>query len=428
MQPPDEILGPVTVEQWVPGGNGLARWQGKATFLPDTVPGDEVRFRVTDDKGRHQFGEVTEVLTPSQHRQPSPCPHFPGCGGCQWLEGETSLQEATKQRIVEDAFANAQRQAAKRDLTLGECSAEPIVTLAQRNYRMRAVLHGACIDGKWRLGFYRRGSRDLVSIDDCQVLAPELMAARVALEASPLIQKAQPRLAHLLGGYRDRHTAQAADPGGAVVDVWLPERNKRGRFLTWSEPSGVQELQHPATRYRLVGEANVAIRVDAFLQAHRDAPTFLYDFIQHWTEYNRLQFILDIYGGVGLYGLAARNAGVPQIAGCDTSEASITCARSIEAESWRYERMDAEGFLRSKANRHADGIIVNPPRVGLSKPVVEGLSHHQAPSMLYVSCNPQTLGRDVVRLAEGGWRVESVQPVDLFPETHHVETIVGLAR
>ncbi len=358
----------LTIDSLAYGGDGVGRFEGKVCFVPFTAPGDVVRVRVRRDHARFTRAEAVEILQPSPLRTTPRCAHFGTCGGCQWQHLRYDAQLEAKAEIVRSALARVGGTAA---------GVEPVMSSAEEyGYRRRARLHS----GGGRMGYFARGSHDIVDIEACPVLEPALEAA---LER-----------------------ARSVCPEGAV-DI-----------ETGLEGVGIR-CRKGAGRAR-----------GAFRQANRSINTVLRSTVRDLLR-ARVPAggrVLDLYCGDGNLTMDVAAAGM-QVDGYDAGAAVVRRARRRAEERGltqaRYHREQVEQTLLSVPGRSWDAVVVDPPRTGLGD-LAEALGSMGVPVVVYVSCSPPTLARDIGTLAAWGYSLSHVQPLDMFPQTFHVETVAVL--
>lgn len=400
-----QVSPPLEVASLANGGEGIVRWEGKVYFVADTAPGDVVRIRPTIEKKTHGFAVVHSMEERSSLRRPSPCEHFPACGGCSWLHLPEEVQREAKARFVAERFRNL----------LSPEEIEPLRFLPMSlAYRHRATFHRG--PGGW--GFYRAGTNEVEALRECHVVTPELLAAlKVATEQPATLGDASSLVA--LSDGEDVHLMATGD------------RSKPPGMLRYAEGA----LTSLASNRYLSGElrgAAYAMRVDAFVQNCPAACELLANEVRRWTEEVQPQRVLDLYGGIGLHGLVAAQGGAA-VTTVESNAIATACAietgrrNGYEAAQWEPVTTTVEAYCPDRPQSH-DHCIVNPPRTGLSRRVADRLKASALKSILYVSCDPATQARDVARLASGGYSLMRLQPLDIFPQTSHVECVAALQR
>jgi len=382
----DEIE--LDIEKLVAGGDGLGRWQGIPLFVPRSAPGDRVRVRISERRASFGRAEIVEILSPGTGRRPPPCVHFADCGGCdlQHLDERTQLRAKCAAALETLRRLSRQPLPAPREIVAGE----PF------GYRLRTQVHLETTPSGIAVGYHARGSRRLVPISACPVLAPELEAAVLGL-AGALEPPVPSRVDLALG---DGGEVAAAPPLAAL----------QGRELV-----------------RRIGEFDYRYDARCFFQGHVG---LLPRFVELVVGAAEGELAYDLYGGVGLFALplARRYRRVVMVEGDRVAtryaRKNIEAARAggVEVETRAVESWIARGL-----HFGADRVVVDPPREGLP-PAVRRLLLARPPRRLtYVSCHPAALARDLAELATG-FAIESLVFVDLFPQTGHLETIVQLSR
>jgi 23S rRNA (uracil1939-C5)-methyltransferase len=409
------------------GGDGVGRLaDGRVAFVPRTAPGDEVRIDVTRDGGRWVRGEVAEVLSASPLRRDPPCPLFERCGGCQLQHLDYPAQLEAKARIVTDALERIGGRAVARS------HVEP--SPLEFHYRNRVTftlrrLRG----GRVVAGFHERARPARVLDVDARCLLPEPAVVR----AWGTLREAWGSGARRLpDGGELRLTLRAGD-GGVLLAV-------EGGGEAWPEAAELLEavpalssLWHraglPAAAWRhLAGESTlddhwfeeaVPVGPRAFVQVNREAAVGLHRSVLDEVGDPAGRHIVDAYAGTAAYGRRlARQGG--RVTAIELDSEAVDVARRAAPPGLAVIQGTVEAHL--PAALPADLVILNPPRSGLDRAVPEVLRQHPVPRLVYVSCDPATLARDLARLGED-YEVKRIVAFDLFPQTAHVESVVTLA-
>jgi len=378
----------VEVERILPGGMGLAHANGKTVFVSLAAPGDRVRVRVEREQGNVLFAVIEEILAPSPLRIEPACPYFGRCGGCDFQQLTYEAQLAAKAEIIRDCLHRIARL---------EDVPEIVVTPSPNNwrYRMRAMWQ---IDQDERtIGYYERGSRRVCDVVDCAVLRPELQAKLEAVRA----------------------TEWREFPSGLKhLDVVAGED-----AVSFAPPFAKFETQELSLTVR--GEV-YRYNAEAFFQIN---PSLLGPLIDFALADASGESALDLYSGVGLFTLplsrqfskvlaVEANSMATRFARRNLQEAGLSNARVITAT--------VTDWFRSGPTASVDFVLLDPPRAGAESAVINGILDLQPASISYVSCDPATLARDLKKLLAGGYALDSILAFDLFPQTHHVETVVRL--
>ena len=380
----------VEVERILPGGMGLAHAGGKTVFVSLAAPGDRVRVRIDRKQGELLFASIVEILTPSPVRTEPPCPYFGRCGGCDFQQLTYEAQLEAKAGIIRDCLHRIARL---------EDVPEIVVTPSPNNwrYRMRATWQ---IDRELRaIGYYERGSRRVCDVVDCAVLKPELQETLERVRATEWQQFP-----------RDlKHLDAVEGENGVSLSPPFAEFETNELSLT---------VRGEVYRYN----------ADAFFQIN---PSLLGALIEYAIGYASGATVLDLYCGVGLFTLplarqfqsvigVEANGTAARFARRNLQLAGLTNANVITAT--------VTDWFRSRAVGPVDFVLLDPPRAGAESAVIKGILDLQPRAISYVSCDPATLARDLRKLIDGGYVIESIAGFDLFPQTHHVETVVRLAR
>ncbi len=393
------------------GGDGVGRADGLVVFAPRTAPGDRIRATVERGK-RFARAESVDVLSPSADRVPPPCPHYEGdrCGGCQLQHLSADAQHRAKAGMIRDAF----ERIARRPMDLPEVRHG---TAAWR-YRTKLTLALRRSGSAWIAGLHRYDAPDeIFALDDCPITDERVVAVwRDVLAHGELLPDAKALRAsvRLLGdgaglvveggdGWSTARDLLAAIP--SLVAIWWIAGGPRGRRRLMADRGPGQE--HGASFTQVNAEVADMLRshVLALVKAHAPAR------------------VIDAYAGVGDTAEAIARRGASVVAIELDPAASRVAASRLPAGS-RAVADSVEHALT--AALPADLVLLNPPRAGAAAAVTRALEQSQpkARAIIYVSCDPATLARDVGRLPS--YRVASVVGFDMFPQTAHVETVCEL--
>jgi 23S rRNA (uracil1939-C5)-methyltransferase len=410
------------VEKPVAGGRMLARHEGQVVLVWGAIPGERVRARIERVGKGVAYATTEDVLSASADRRSTPGDWR--CGGNVFAHVAYSRQLQLKADIIRDAFSRIGR------LPLGTA---PVVTGSpETGYRMRARLHahGA------RLGFYREGSHELcdatstgqLSEGACDwlvraqaVLASQRLSGLAAVELSENVPGGV-RACHLeLQSHADvRRFAALAD---GLVGLSVSQIGRAGVERLAGDPMLAETLHARA------GEAPTAFRlrrhVRSFFQGNRFLLGTLLDRVVHHAGTGR---IVDLYAGVGLFGLGLAAAGaeaVTLVEGDPISGADLDANAAVFKGRARVVRQSVETFVGSRAAADAgDTFVLDPPRTGMSKEALVRMTGLRPARIVYVSCDVATLARDARLLVDAGYEIARLDAFDLFPRTGHVETLV----
>ena len=385
----------LTVERILPGGLGLAHAQGQTVLVALSAPGDCVRARVESVRGRVAFASIVEVVKPSPARVEPRCPYFGRCGGCDFQQLTYEAQLAAKVEIIRDCLRRVARVEPPEEIPI---TPSP----AAWNYRSRA---------RWQhdpvrnlLGYYERGTHRVVDVVECPVAAPEVEA----------------RLKHLRALMRegrlpeDAHEFEAvAGDAGVALDPPVEETDAR-------EQSRAVRGERYRFDARCFFQINHALLDALAAEGLREAAG------------GDGETALDLYSGVGLFTLplARRFSRVVAVEGnAPASEYARRNLADAELTNATVETSTVGDWLarNSRSLERVAFILLDPPRAGADTETVRGIIRLRPRRISYVSCDPATLARDLRALIEAGYEINSVRAFDMFPQTHHVETVAHLS-
>jgi 23S rRNA (uracil1939-C5)-methyltransferase len=422
----------VTVEKGVYRGLGLARHEGQVVFVPRGRPGDRLRVRVDDVTRGYVRAAVEEVLGPGPGVREPPCPFFAaGCGGCAYQH----VDYAAQLRLKEDVLREALRRA-------GVPWDEPIPVRPspEEGWRTRATLHFRDTPDALLLGFHQEGTHRLVPVGRCPQLSARMNGAAEALRAALAERPEWRRRARHLelaesldGGELVASVATDLDPPAAAAMAPLADAvpglrgfgaatgfGRRRRFLSLRGDPHVTSAVHGL---------HLRAHVESFFQANRFLVGDLVQAVLDAVPEGRP--VLDLYAGVGLFALPL-GLRSPEVRGLELHPVAVEDARAnVEAAGLGHVRIqqgDVQQELDALRTREDEAIVLDPPRAGAGPDVVERIAQRRPPVVVYVSCDPPTLGRDLHAFAAAGYRVRSMEAFDLFPDTFHVETVVRLTQ
>ena len=434
------------IEGYGSGGEGVARLEGQAVFVRGGLAGELCRVQLLKVGKTAAWGRVTEVLEPSPNRQTPDCPQFPRCGGCQLRHMTYSEELEFKRRRVEDALRRIG----------GWDGAVEVIHGAAAPDRYRNKIQFPVAEGP-RVGFFRARSHDVVDAPDC--LLQPLQVTRLRDAFLGWLQRYRvPVYDERAHAGLIRHFYVRVDRAGeslcAVVANGrsLPREKALIQALRQAEPglAGVLLSVNTEKTNVILGKEDLLLwgrdhleddlcgltfrlSVPSFFQVNRDQAEVLYGRALEFAGLTGRETVLDLYCGVGTITLCmARRAGraigaevVPQAiedAGANAVRNGVTNAEFLCADAGQAAAALAERGLRP------DVICVDPPRKGLALPVIEAVTEMAPDRLVYVSCDPATLARDVKLFAGRGYGIRRAEAVDMFPRTPHVETVVLLSK
>lgn len=391
------------------GGDALGRHEGKVIFVPYAMPGEEALVEIVEDKGSYARGRLVEILSPSPHRVDPPCPHFgPGkCGGCQWQHIAYQSQLELKAAVVGDQLARLGR--------LPNVPVKPIIpSLSPWHYRNH-VQFTVSDDG--RLGFVATDGRRVETVEICYLLHPLLEELLAALELE------LPELARL--------SLRAGANTGDQMMIF-ETHDDLPPALESDLPVSCVLLLSDGTPVNLIGNNYLTeavagrefhISASSFFQVNTAAAEELVRVVGEYLAPTGDETLLDAYCGVGTFALSLADK-VGQVIGIEEAAGAAADARLNASEMANVEFI--EGSVEAvlpKLDRPIDLVVLDPPRQGCKPEALTALIELAPRRIVYVSCDPATLARDARKLAGGGYRLLEVQPVDMFPQTYHIESV-----
>lgn len=410
----------VAVERLVAGGDGLGRVDdGRIVFVRGALPGEIVEATIVTAKRdflRAELRSVDDVDDVSPDRVLPSCPHRrDGCGGCGWMHYDVAAQLSAKAEIVRESLRRIGRldPATVDSIVVEGAAVDPF------GYRTTLRLTGLPSDEGGGVGF-REGRTDrVVAVDHCQVAHEQLSGLLRDLDVAPGVEL----------------TLRTSVATGATTARWTTPGDRRrrgerrGRVADGGRRpvSGLPPEVHIGDRAFLdecVAGVDLRVSAASFFQSGPDAAELLVDAVGRAApELDRAGHAVDAYGGVGLFAATVmRSSGHVTLvessrSACHDAEINLAgrSATVVRAEVGRWVRPDGVAPV--------DVVVADPARPGLARPGVTALAATRAPVLVLVSCDPVSLARDTMLLAEQGYRPERVEVLDLFPQTHHVETV-----
>ena len=428
-----EIIKELDITSLVHGGRGLGHYDGKAIFVPLTMPGDRVSCRVVKSKRRYAEADLIDVVEPSQLRREPPCPFFGSCGGCQWQHLPYAEQARWKERTFSDLMTRSKVLAADRIQSIAPAPDE-------WNYRNRVQFKCHHTAEGLVIGFYQHGSHFVVDVDDCRLVAPPIQRTLALLRNELSSLPCSDCLSQVDMACGDdgkvRIIFHSHPKGRRQLRSWLQEFAGHSHVSACIQSGGKETLEV------VCGESDLTVAVDrpeiflrygpgGFVQVNSAQNRNMVATMLELLALDGTENVLDLFCGMGNFSLpVARRAG--QVAGVEGYAPSIAYARKNAAfnhiSNVEFHAADASSIMaRYQTTGDLDLVILDPPRAGNYQ--VSGDLLKACPErILYVSCDPATLARDLVPLVQGGYEVISSQPFDLFPQTWHIESMTLLRR
>ncbi len=355
------------IEKLVHGGAGVGEIDGKIIFVPFSAPDDVLDVEITNDHVNFAEAEITKIIEGASCRVDPPCPVFGRCGGCQWQHISYDAQLEWKRLILVETL--------KR---IGKVDSDVLPTLAspkQWNYRNRIQLH---VDSRGRVGFYRTKSKEVVEFEKC-----------------------------------------------LIADERLNERlNSMRESLKFRSKGIALRLQEGPARHASLAASQGEAGGPSFSQINTEQNENLKKLVCEWMEEVPHESVLELYAGAGnfTFGLAKI---AKRVVASDIDGKSIKFAKERQREE---EARNIEFFCApaekaaAKFEAGCDAVLVDPPRTGCAE-AIEAIVNLQPKAVIYISCDPATLARDVKTFTLRGYTLKKSQPVDMFPQTFHIESV-----
>src|SRR5579863_9665131 len=413
------------------GGDGLARTsEGKTVFVPLVLPGEEVAIAVEEEKPGFLRANLNELVTPSEKRIQPGCPYFGSCGGCHYQHTDYENQVEIKRTILRETFLRTGKFEWQEEIVIHV--GEP---WSYRN-RARLKLHTR---GDFAIGYRRLASHELLPVEKCPISSPLINRALHHLWELGKEQRVPQGIGEIefFANHNDSEMLMevyGAPPITGLQDFFrdaqirLPELKGLSAFTllgphSQAAPESKQTVGQNFLTYR-AGERDFRVSAGSFFQTNR---LLVDELVRSVTAGLSGRLALDLYAGVGLFAnhLCKR---FHQVFAVESSPVSLGDLQANVQKNVTAVRATTEQFLQKSLNLNPDVVIVDPPRAGMGESATKLLSALRVPRIVYLSCDPTTLARDLHLLLEFGYRIEQVHLIDLFPQTFHMESLVCLKR
>ena len=389
-----------------PTGEAIGRYEGLVVFVPFGLPDETVEAEVTHRRRNYAHARITRVLHPSPHRVTPPCPYFGICGGCEWQHIANAAQLSFKSQSVHEQLSRIGRLAGVNVLP---CLPSPDI-YGYRNHTQFVLSHN------YRPGYYAGGSKTVLEVEDCLILAPALRESITVHNVdSKSVQHtiASPQIADMLGNLRELHLRAGVNTGEQTTILELQD----GSHVQLGTQSHLHER---------VGEFTYAISPASFFQVNTGVATLLVNEVMAALDLGGSERVLDLYCGVGLFTLPIGSK-AKIVTGIESNPAAVSDAElNLRARTnTRIITADVTQALGQEdvGSQTWDAVVLDPPRAGVDRNALERVCEMHPTRIVYVSCDPATLARDARLICDRGYKLTHVQPLDMFPQTHHVETV-----
>jgi 23S rRNA (uracil1939-C5)-methyltransferase len=403
----DAITREVTLTTLTYGGEAMGRLpDGRAVFVPFGLPGEKIRMRLVQEKKNFARGEIVEILEASPDRIDAKCTHFGQCGGCHYQNLPYEKQLQAKTEIVADQL--------KRIGKIKNPPVKPMVACQNPwSYRNRIQFS---LDGAGKLGFQKANSNRVILITECHLPDPSLNEIWPQLEFEP-------------GTNIERVSLRASSDD----DLMLVLESESPETPVLEIEAGISVTHvYEGNTVVIAGSDHILVRVldrdfkvsaSSFFQVNTEMAGKLVEYLLTQIPVSESSVVLDVYCGVGLFS-AFLAPNCKTVIGIESSESAcedftVNLDEFDNVELYEGAAEDVIPHLETKP----DIVLVDPPRAGLDKSVVDGILKLTPGVIAYVSCDPSTLARDAARFIKEGYKLKDVTPFDLFPQTYHIESV-----
>jgi 23S rRNA (uracil1939-C5)-methyltransferase len=397
----------LTLTNYAYGGEAFARDDsGRVVFVPFSMTGETVDVEIREAHKRWARAGLPTVIEPSPQRTIPPCKHFGLCGGCHYQHMSYAAQLQAKTQIVVDQLTRLGGLEAPTVLEAIPCP-DPW------RYRSRLSLH---ISPEGRLGYVTAAGDQVFAIDECHLASPAVDELWRSLDIEALEGVV-------------RVDVQSDDAGGNMIVFYanVPPQQELEigiqASLVWVTPEASWILAGGEPLTFAVSDREFQVSAGSFFQVNRHLTPVLVERALSYLEIESGETAFDLYAGVGLFSAFAATRGAAVVA----VENSATACLDFEANLENFEGVELFESTVAQAlpaiERHPDAVIADPPRSGLGSEVVNAIVDKAPERLVYVSCDPATFARDAGGLASGGYSLVECVPIDLFPQTYHIETV-----
>lgn len=416
----------VALTEMSPGGEAVGRANGLVVFARYALPGEDAEVTITHRRKTWARGTATEIIRASPARVAPPCPHFGVCGGCEWQHAACDAQIAFKTQIVRQQLA---RIGKLPDAEVLPCLPCPL-PYGYRNHTQVAM----SADGA--IGYREAGSQRVTPARVCPILDPSLEQLLRLLVQARIRPPDHLREIHLRAGVATGERMivfeldrEALDEAARQV-AGLPAPPDTAIAVSTAGGETRIVVGNPRLHER-VGDITYAYSATTFFQVNTVMAGQLVETVMQALELSGTEHVLDLYCGAGLF-TAPISARAGYVLGIESSRGAVRDARDNLRERANATVIEADvkrGLLDDEVRKQAwQRVVMDPPRAGIDTEALAHVAAIGAARLVYVSCDPATLARDAGRLKNHGYELRNAQPLDLFPQTHHVETVAVFDR
>lgn len=435
------------IESLAYGGDGVGHVaDGRVAFVKGAFPGDVCIVDYVDTGDRFVRAKIDELLTPSPERVEVACPEAASgrCGGCPWAALAYEAQLRWKRQELMDALAHiAHMEPSEVEGLVGEC----VSSTREWHYRNKVEFEvGLDVAGRFALGMHAHGG-GFTPLSSCMLCSEKLASApkaltgalryaagkddlgieRVGLRMSRRTKDVEIALWTRTGRFPRARVAQVLGESLPVKNVGVTRVLLKG-MAKERKVAGVESLRGHGYWTEIVDGRTMLLSAPSFFQVNTPGAEALIRLVLEGLDPNGLDYVLDLYSGAGTFTLPLAQA-AQRVAAVESASSSVRdLRRNLERNDLFAEVIGGDAARELGSLGSPDKIVVDPPRSGLGEKAIAALAASGAERIAYVSCNPTTLARDLARLQASGYRMRRITPVDLFPQTYHVENVAILTK
>lgn len=405
-------------------GEGVARIEGKATFIPFTIPGETVDVEIFEEKKNFQRARLETVVSASPDRTEPPCPYFLKCGGCAYQHISYPRQLELKRQVVKDSL----KRIGGIDIEV-----KPVLGLEDPwRYRNKVEWHTGSKSDQHTMGYYVNDSRVLIGIESCLLISQEMQD---------------------YSNYIKDHLDELNIPDGCEVIIRQSSANREmmlifggtgsreinfAKMLNFREVASIYSVEAGVAQLHYGDQVlpekifNLKYQVSplAFFQVNHQQTEKMMEIIKDYAQLGASDTVLDAYCGTGSIALCLAES-ARKVIGVESFKPAL---RDTKRNAFKNKITNCK-FIKGTCEKivpdledQFDVVILDPPRTGCKPELIEALIKKVPQRIVYVSCNPATLARDLALFVKGGYHVSEVQPLDMFPQTSHVECVVRIDK
>lgn len=416
----------VKIEKFVYGGYGIAYTDGKTCFVPFTLPQEEVEVNIKNDKKHYYECEIKEVVQPSSERTEPPCKYYTICGGCDMQHTSYQNQLMLKLKMFKDQL-----------FRIAKIDKEPSDIIPSKQpfgYRNRAQLK---FDGKY-LGFYKRESHQIVDIENCLLLKDDINQILTPMKKFLIKYGLIPNSIHIFSNHKNEKLVKFIFEDNQQLlniipklDIYHQEISPDIKGICFNSGKDEIDLGQRSIFYQ-VDKYKFRVSVDSFFQINLFQIENLINTVLSYLKQINSKKVVDFYCGVGTFAIPSGFI-AKEVLGIEANESAVKDAKANTGhnnlKNTKFLKAKTEKGIKYALDFKPDTVIFDPPRSGIGEKVIREISKiKELENIIYVSCNPATLARDIGYFKKEGFSVEDIKILDMFPQTHHIESISLLKR